>query len=245
MSPDLNDQELRELLGAYALDALDDDERDQVEQFLLRDAAARLELHALQLGAAWVARSAPQPPERVWERIAAEVDHDLAGEEDDVVKILPATKATHSRRTRLLAVAAAVLAVVLAFGIVEIIGDQGQPAQSALAQAVRDAQRSPDARFVDLAAPDGSESARVVVLPDGQAYLTSTTLPRLEPSQTYQLWALTADGPVSKGVLGRRPGVMSFRVPRATSALAITAEPSGGSRAPHGLPVVIAPLVAT
>ena len=82
------------------------------------------------------------------------------------------------------------------------------------------------------------------MLPDGHAYLTSTTLPRLDESETYQLWALTGSGPVSRGVLGRTPDVASFRVPRDTSALAITAEPDGGSRSPHGLPVAIGTLTS-
>ena len=71
----------RELLGAYALDALDDAERKAVERLLLDDAGARAELYELQLAASWLVNSALRPRERVRDRIAREVDQDTLGGE--------------------------------------------------------------------------------------------------------------------------------------------------------------------
>ena len=69
----LSDDERRELLGAYALDALEPDEQEQIDELLLHDAEARAELHALQLGASWLSESALRPPEHVWEGITSTI----------------------------------------------------------------------------------------------------------------------------------------------------------------------------
>jgi anti-sigma-K factor RskA len=239
----LNERELRELLGAYALGALEEDERGQVERFLLREPDARSELHALQLGAAWLARSAPRPSANVWSRIATEVEHDLV--RDNTAQSIPSPLRPRVSRRRLLTLAAAVVALLATtLGVVELIGTGGSSRDVALSRALQSAERSPDARFVDLLAPDGAGSARVVVLPDGRGFVISAALPRLDDRQTYQLWALTGSGPVSGGLLGRTPGVHPFRYPRGTSALAITAERAGGSRAPNGQAVAIGALGA-
>ena len=102
MTGDLDPRELRELLGAYALGALDDDERAQVEQFLLDDPEARSELHALQLGAAWLARGEAPPPAHVWSRVAAEVEAELGRERPGADLCLRAHRRARGRGRRLL-----------------------------------------------------------------------------------------------------------------------------------------------
>jgi uncharacterized protein (TIGR03083 family) len=58
------DDELRELLAAYALDAVDEDEAVEVEAFVARDADAAREADSLREAAAWVGASeALAPPE--------------------------------------------------------------------------------------------------------------------------------------------------------------------------------------
>ena len=56
---DLTPEELHELLGAFALGALDDDERAQVEDYVLHDADARAELHQLEHAVAWLGHASP------------------------------------------------------------------------------------------------------------------------------------------------------------------------------------------
>jgi anti-sigma factor RsiW len=64
------------LLGAYALDALDADDRARVDAYLERDAAARAEVDELRETAASLALAArpslDAPPE-LWERIAGAI----------------------------------------------------------------------------------------------------------------------------------------------------------------------------
>ena len=240
MTGDLDPRELRELLGAYALGALDDDERAQVEQFLLDDPEARSELHALQLGAAWLARGEAPPPAHVWSRVAAEVEAELGRERASVPAsaVPPSRWRSRARRPKVWLVAAALAAVIAtAVVVVASTGDGSSSRQDALAHAIREAERSPGARDVQLTAPQGAAAARVVVLPGGRGFVTSAVLPRLDARRSYQLWALTASGPVSGAVLGRVASPARFRYPRAATAFAITVEHRGGSRAPHGTPV--------
>ena len=63
---DTGDAELDELLGAYALDALDPDERDAVERYLARTPSAADEVERLRTAAAWIGASeALAPPSRL------------------------------------------------------------------------------------------------------------------------------------------------------------------------------------
>src|SRR3954463_9186767 len=88
----------RELLGAYALNALDADERAQVDELLLADPSARAELHELEQGAAWLGHASLRPPERAWDAIAAEVERDLAADRaPDVVPLRSRRPTSRSR----------------------------------------------------------------------------------------------------------------------------------------------------
>jgi len=59
-----------------------------------------------------------------------------------------------------------------------------------------------------------------------------------------QLWSITPDGPVSIGLM-RGGDVHRFRIAPATTRLAVTSEPRGGSVAPTGNPIVSGALPAT
>ena len=71
------------LLGAYVLDALEADERAQVEQHLEQDARARREVDELRETVAVLA-TAPgidEPaPQALWDRIAAQIDDETPDE---------------------------------------------------------------------------------------------------------------------------------------------------------------------
>ncbi len=79
------------------------------------------------------------------------------------------------------------------------------------------------------------------MLPSGQGYLVSSTLPALDKGRTYQLWAIEGNQPISLGLLGSSPSHAAFTMAGSTqpSHLSITAEPAGGSVFPTG------PIVAT
>ena len=59
-------------------------------------------------------------------------------------------------------------------------------------------------------APRRPSRRKVVVLPSGQGYLVSSTLPSLDKGRTYQLWAIEGNQPISLGLLGGSPGQAAF-----------------------------------
>jgi anti-sigma-K factor RskA len=217
----LSPHEMRSLLGAYALGAVDGHEARAVEEGVLDDHDARAELHALQLGASWLAATDPRPSAHVWAGIAAELEDDAGGE---VVEL----RRVRSPLRRVLAVAAAVVvAIALGAGIVTSIGTGSA---NEAAYLLKD-----DAGRVQLAA---------VVHSDGTGTVRDIALPPLS-GRTYQLWAITDEGPRSAAVLGPMPTTHTFRVPDGASALAVSTEPRGGSSRPTGPIVAGGPIAST
>jgi anti-sigma factor RsiW len=247
MTPEPTNEELRELLGAYALDALDPDERVRVDEFLLTDAAARAELHELEHAAAWLGHASLRPPASAWNAIAAEVADDLgqtpAAEPAPVpapvpepVPLAPPVQAPSRRGTRWLVAAAVVLLALGAAGAVTL-ADRGANTDTVAEQA-QVAVRDGSGRTVTLGSEDDRWSARVVVLPDGTAYLEDTGMPAAEPGRDLQLWSITPAGPVSAGVMRGDGEWHKFEAADAATAFAVTDEPQGGSPEPTGEPIV-------
>ena len=80
MSGSMSHREADELLGAYALDAVDAAERAEVEAHLASCPRCRAELDELRQVAAAVGTAVVRPPEGLWSQIAGalEVGHDRA-----------------------------------------------------------------------------------------------------------------------------------------------------------------------
>jgi hypothetical protein len=244
MSPIGGHEELQQLLGAYALDALDSAEAEEVEQHLQGCAVCRSEISEHREVAGLFSGIDVEPPPRVWDRIVERL-----AEPDRARLPGPGPLAVvGQRRTvgiRAVAGLAAVAAVIiLALGIDVIRLDRHKPVsgtvtgQLALQQAARAAIAAPGARRVTLKSSDGTLSIDVVVAPDGTGYIVSNTLPALPNGETYQLWGQTSGQLVSFGVLGSRPGVIPFRAEAPVVALAITAERAGGVPAPSKQPLL-------
>ncbi len=255
MDERLTPEELRELLGVFALGAVDDDEREQVETFVLEDLDARAELHQLEHAVAWISHASPRPSAASWDAIKAEMqqdlgpeaapdpdhdspDHDSADREPaaNIVSLTsfeskrPAARPANTWR-RLVAVAAAVLIVVgTAIGIGSVIlKDSGSPA-----------------RNVALKAPDGTTAVVVRVESNGNGTIRTASLPTPAPGHIYQLWSQpTATSPMhSAGLLGRSPRGRTFHIPSHADRLAISEEPAGGSHEPTTNPVAVSALGA-
>ena len=110
-------------------------------------------------------------------------------------------------------------------------------AQSALAVLT-----APDVARVDLAGQPGAPnaSARAFWSRSRGMVFTGTNLPQLPPGRTYQLWVVTAQAPISAGLLkpDAQGGVNgTFATPPDIPqpvAMAVTIEPNGGVPAPTG-----------
>ena len=69
-----NPFDMDDLLGAYALDAVDDDERRAVEDYLAANPRARAEVQEHREVATMLAWSGMDAPEGLWDRIVGSLD---------------------------------------------------------------------------------------------------------------------------------------------------------------------------
>lgn len=250
-----------ELLGAYALDAVDGAERTDLEEHLTTCPRCRAELDGLREAAAALGNSVEPPPEELWSRIAVALGNRTGDDEEPPPMPELATGTSErspfrapsterKRRTRsntlllgAVAVAASAVAVVLGISLVHsqdnVTNLQHSVAQARAAEQRTPAQialHTPGHRVVDLVDGANTELARFVILPGGRGYLVSSSLPALKGGKTYQLWGIAGMTPISLGLLGASPHGSTFTLAGAplTAELALTAEPSGGTVAPTG-----------
>jgi anti-sigma-K factor RskA len=249
MDRELTPEEIIEILPAYALDAVDDDERASVETYLAEHAESRDEVAEFQLAASMLAHAGGPPPEGVWEQLESIIadappPFRVVPPADVITRLQPVEPRRPDRRWRYLAAAAA--AVALLFGglwIADRGGDPGNQVTDTAALA-RVAATAPGARHASLTDQAGNTLATAVVLRDGSGYLTSQ-LPPVPPGQTYQLWGITRKGTVSLGVLGNDPSTVAFHAAVPTQSLAITTEAAGGVPVSHHAPDAVGDVVTS
>lgn len=247
--------DLDELLGAYALDAVDDDERARVEDYLAINPRAAEEVRQHREVATMLAFTGMDAPDGVWARIENEIEASapepgpelakvFALEAPDSTKVVgapetpaaptsPVTDLTAERASRrapmwLLGAAAAVALFVAGAVLVAGLSDDstGNPLRDAYAAAEADR----DSVRTELVA-EGSDAVAVGLIDqDGHGYLDASTLPPLESGLTYQLWGVIAENGdvVSLGILGSTPELETFTVESEVAALAVTIEQSPG-----------------
>ncbi len=240
---ELEHDEAAELLGAYALDAVEPDERDAIERHLAVCPRCAAEVADHREVAATLAYSGAPAPDGVWAKIAGSLEEqppelDLpmfaSAREGAPVDELAERRARRTARPFLMGAAAAVAVVIaLVAGVVIGSNDDGtndaEFAAESIADVARRALNDPESAKVTLSSPDDEEiSATAAVASDGSGYLLGTSLPALDPSETYQLWGIREGVVVSLGVLGHSPDVVAFHLDPSTEALAITVEEAGG-----------------
>ena len=243
--------DIQELLGAYALDAVDETEAEAVELHLRSCPRCQAEVESHRETASWLAHGGAPAPDGVWDRIAGSLEDAPAPVE--MARILPwetrERAETRRRRRGVEWVAGIAAALLLVLGGV-VINQQRQidrrDTRSGLEQALASATSDPDARVVSLRSPSGeSHSVRAVVLPDGTGYLVAKNgLPALDDSRTYQLWGINDAKVVSLGVLGNRPTIVPFHASSDVRTLAITEEERGGVVASKNQPIVAGQVTA-
>lgn len=234
MSGALRHPDVEDLLGAYALDALEPDERDAVELHLRDCPRCRAEVTDFRETAALLAYGGAEAPPGVWEKIQASLEE--APPRLELARVVPIDRRLTWRKV-LLANAAAVVLVAAIAGVA-LRNREGSPEPSSQFAA---AAVHPDARTVHLAAAGGTGSADIVIL-DGQAYLVRDSLPPLREDETYQLWGQLGETKVSLGVLGSSPEQLVVAAAADYEAMAITAEKKPGVVSSSN-PAVVAGLV--
>ena len=241
MSPELSHDEIRELLGAFALDATSEEERVDIEEHLATCPRCRAEVADHRETASMLAAVGAPAPEGVWEGIAGALDGPI-----------PINRPTRRRSaaTWMKGVASAAAAAMFIWLAADVVDQRQQLEQVAgsveeanLGGAAAAALVHPEARRVGLASSEGSLRAEAVILPDGTGYVVTDNLEPLSPSRTYQLWALGEEQPISAGVLGSDPGVVAFTASPQLTGLAITEEEAGGAVTPSLPPSLVGDVV--
>lgn len=237
-------EELDELLGAYALNAVDPDERLAVEDYLRVNPRARAEVEEHREVAAHLAFEGGEAPAHLWSAIESALDDTppeiswmpplSGGERDERLSREPAAEASDEsiapvvpirkgpmRAGVALAVATAA-AILIAAGFAVALGQDDDP--SSAEQAIAAVDDDPDAVTGSLVAEGGKLSVEAGLSTDGLGYVDGSDLPALDDGRTYQLWGVSGDLVISLGVLGPEPEVWVFEAAGTVDALALTDE---------------------
>jgi anti-sigma-K factor RskA len=254
------DPELDSLLGAYALDALDGNERARVDAYLRVNARARDEVDELRESAASLAATqsdAGAGPPAAWDQISRVIDAESGRPPSypprDPYDDLAERRARRSWRGIDWAVVVAVAATIVALALVAQVmsltrrlDDARGTGDKAASAGFERAGHAHNARHGILSSDQGTQVARVVLLPDGSGYFKNDAMTPLDENHTYQLWAMSGstDNPVavSEGVLGPDPNAASFHASPGVTGFAITVEQAGGAPQPTQPPYAAATL---
>lgn len=242
------------MTGSYALDALTETERAEVEEHLARCPACAEEARGLRETAARLAMAAtiPPPPEmRARVLAAAPRARQLPPPSRN---LLAMTGQRTGRRRRPLAragLAAAItaLAAAVAFLLVSQLSTSRQLQQARASDgAIAAVLAAPDARIESAPGTTGGTVTAVMSLRQREAVVTAN-LPVLPGTRVYQLWVMTAAGSArSAGLLasnspGSPPALLADGV-LPGDRLGVTVEPAGGTAQPTTTPVVVMPVTA-
>ncbi len=258
--------EYTDLLGAYALDAVDPDERDSVEAHLHTCHWCAAEIAEHREVAALLAQNGADAPDGVWDRIALELsppaplmrlsvtpgveptpaadtdvsatDHREVTAPDNVVSMAD----RRSIRTRTLMAALSVAALLLVVvGFVAV--DQRRSAENWRDQAVNVTTPGPGDLTVKLDGADAKIGAQAVVNADGRGYLVPHDLPNPGRDKLYQLWGQVDNVVLSLGTFDGDTDIVNFQVdPKrldGVQAFAVTEEVSPGVLASQNEPVLV------
>lgn len=225
---------IRESLGAFALDAVDERERVEIERHLSGCEECRAEVTEHREMAARLAEADLPPPAGVWERIQKSIHAEARSEGAPAVPFRPG----HPQRVLAgLAAAAVLLVAFLSWRVYELDRRLDRSTDTVLAAATA-ALVDPNAQRLVLRSSDGEQLVDAVVLPDGSGFLFQDNLRALSESRTYQLWGIVGGTAISAGVLGNDPDITPFKVDANTQCLLITEEIAGGVAVSRNLPIV-------
>jgi len=226
---------LHEQAAGYALDVLDEDEREAFERHLETCAQCREEILSLRAAAGELAFGTPgaEPPPELRARL-------LESARAERPNVVPLRRTGRRAPAWPFAVAAAAAAAV-AIGL----GIWGANQSSSLSKE-RDAVRAQQQALAVLASPTAQHltlrgsTGSLAVTPDGRAAL-ALSLPKAPSGKTYEAWVVHGKTPRPAGLFegggGTTAILLSRRVPT-NSVVAVTVEKDGGVTAPTGRPIL-------
>lgn len=227
----MNHEQIEELLGVYALDALDDQERNEVDEHLASCPRCRAELAAHREVAALLGNAAVESPasapDEVWDKIASSLQ-----DEPPALSALATRRRLRPRFAVAAPVGAIAAALIIVVGLLgaKVLNLDQQVHQLNQQATVSSVLADPTHATVQLTSAAHPSWEATVVVSQGQGYLINPSMPAIARSQTFQLWALSRGKVVSLGVLGPSPSPL--RLEPYMTVLMITAEPLGGTPVP-------------
>lgn len=253
------ERDLHALAGVYALDALEDAERERFERHLVRCRTCEAEVRGFTATATALAMATTvTAPETLRPRVLAGMarTRQLPPVVEPVEttrrrRTVVSTRSTGSptgtttgwRRRLALPVAAAALAAVVALVVVNLSTSHELDSVHRHQAAVAAVLSAPDARLASARTTAGGTATVVSSAARGELVFTSAGLRSLPSSRTYELWLLGPGAPRSAGLLP--PARDEHTAPVLASGLAhgdkvaVTVEPAGGSEAPTTTPIVV------
>ena len=235
------------LISAYAMGALEPDQEELAEQHIAAsDDCRRAYEDALETSAALALAVADgEPSAGLRDRIVAAA----RAERPDPLPV--ATRPATSWRSRLggLITPSAGFAVVgvaaaIVFGLVAVSQHNSANSARDRQEALSALLAAPDARVVPVQEADGSGSAGRVVVSQGRAAFVSS-LGSPPAGRTYQAWGIPdgSGAPVPLPTFSKAGSVLILNDVGDYKQLAVTVEPSGGSKTPSGAPIAAASLL--
>jgi anti-sigma-K factor RskA len=218
---------LHDLTPAYALDALDAEERAAYEQHLSTCEHCRAELETMQRTASSLAYAvvSPAPPPELRGRIVEQARL----ERGNVVAFRPRRTLSYA----LGAAAAVAASVAVAVGLWAASLSNELDRQRSVLEILAD----PQARSLAMTGGDG----RLVVTGSGEAALVVSGLAAAPEGKTYEIWVIEGDRALPAGLFdgseARDVVRLTRPVPR-RAAVAVTIEAAGGVDAPTSEPVL-------
>jgi anti-sigma-K factor RskA len=212
-------QGIHELSAAYALDALDGEDRRRFEDHLAECGGCQDDVASFQAAAAALAYDVdvPAPPDALRERILARARSERPS---NVLPFRPRRWAVPVAT----GVAAVAACAALAFGLwaASLNNELGDRPQA-----------------IELAGADGS----LLIEPSGEAVLIVDDLGRAPAGKTFEIWVIAEDQPLPAGLFPGAPGRSVVPLNRSVpegAVVAVTLERAGGVRTPTGDPLFTA-----
>jgi len=241
--------DIHALSGAYAIDALDDDERTEFERHLDVCPECRAEVRSFAETAALIAETQSEtPPPSLRESVLSGIGSIRPLPPETTPEARPADAPdpgvvrTLRRRTFPMLVAASVALILLAIGGGSVyLANHGGSSSTNLADQVLHAS---DAVRVTEPVAGGGKLTLVRSASLKRAVLVGSDVPPPKPGTTYQMWLQQpGQGMVSAGLMpdAEQPTVLTGDAATAQAA-AVSVEPETGSPQPTTQPIALFPL---
>ena len=246
MNTDRTNTDLHSLTGAYAVDALDADERVAFKAHLAQCESCADEVAGLRATSAILGVAAAVTPDDAFgRRLMSQVratrqQAPLAGSETG--RVLPMLRRARTTSRALLAVAAALVVLAGSLGAVAIQQQNRAETMQQAASDVASVLAAVDAQTMTGGGDQGSSARVIMSRSKASAVFVGQSMPDVGRERALQLWVLGDGNPRSVGVLSADAPIVAHGV-KPGLRLGVTVEPAGGSRQPTTAPILQLDLV--